>query len=232
MSQLAVQMHSVFHTKCIRGYVGNSDILRSGLRSDRKVTKTLVPGIGMSYQVSSKPPQRHPNGGIFQDLQGPYKPAGTHCFSPAQATLLRALTSESMDPITAVGFAATVVQLVDYSTKLVSKSREFYLSGSGVLVENSHIEKATDDLLKLNAHLKKSITNDPDLQGICDVCTDAAGELLVALSKVKVDGKGKIWQSFRKALRSIWSKDKLQELENRLARFRDEWNLRITVYLR
>jgi hypothetical protein len=137
-----------------------------------------------------------------------------------------------MDPITAVGLAGTVIQLVDFSIKIVSKSSELYLSGSDGTVENQSIEEATKDLTKLNDQVKSSSVGDSDLQKLCKACGDAADELLVALSKVKVNGNGRAWQSFRKALRSIWSKEKIQELEKRLARFRDELNLRLTAGLR
>lgn len=135
-----------------------------------------------------------------------------------------------MDPISALSLAATVVQLVDFSIKIVSKSSELYRSNG--LVENQSIDKATKDLIKLNDQLKDSSVSNSDLQELCKACGDAADELLTALSKVKVDGKGKAWQSFRKALRSIWSKEEIQELEKRLARFRNELNLRLTVGLR
>jgi hypothetical protein len=137
-----------------------------------------------------------------------------------------------MDPISAVGFAATVVQLVDFGFKIVSKSSELYRSGSDGSIENQSIEKATKDLRKLNDQLKHSNVSDPDLQELCKACSVAADELLAALSKIKVDGKGRPWQSFRMALKSIWSKEKIQELENRLSRFRDELNTRLTASLR
>lgn len=137
-----------------------------------------------------------------------------------------------MDPISAVSLAGTVVQLVDFSIKIVSKSSELYRSGSDGPVENQSIDKATKDLTKLNDQLKDSSVSDSDLLELCKACGDAADELLTALSKVKVDGKGRTWQSFRKALRSIWSKEEIQELEKRLARFRDELNLRLTAGLR
>jgi hypothetical protein len=137
-----------------------------------------------------------------------------------------------MDPISALSVAGTVVQLVDFSIKIVSKSSELYRLGSDGPVENQSIDKATEDLTKLNNKLKDSSVSDPDLQELCKSCGCAADELLVALSKIKVDGKGRAWQSFRKAFRSIWSKEKIQELENRMARFRDELNLRLTAGLR
>ena len=108
-----------------------------------------------------------------------------------------------MDPISAISLAGTVVQLVDFSIKIVSKLSELYRSGSDGLIENQSIDKATKDLTKLNDQLKDSSVSDSDLQELCKASGDAADELLTALSKIKVDGKGRTLQSFRKALRSI-----------------------------
>jgi hypothetical protein len=138
-----------------------------------------------------------------------------------------------MDPITAVNLVGTIVQLVDFSSKLISKSTELYRSGRGVLTENAHIETATEDLSKLNTRLKQSTAaGDADLQVLCQACSDVADQLLAALAKVKVNNKGQKWQSLTKALRSIWSKEEIQQLEQRLASFRNQLNLRITLGMR
>jgi urease accessory protein UreF len=138
-----------------------------------------------------------------------------------------------MDPITTVSLVAIIVQLVDFSCKVLSNSTEFYRSAGGVLIENAHIETTVTDLSKLNTRLKQSsAAGDTELQTLCEACNDVADQLLITLSKVKVNGKGQRWQSFRKALRSIWSKDKIQQLEQRLASFRSQLNLRIATGMR
>jgi hypothetical protein len=98
-----------------------------------------------------------------------------------------------MDPISALSLAGTVVQLVDFSIKIVSKSSELYRSGSEGPVENQSMEKATKDLTVLNDQLKNSNVHDLGLQELCKACGDAADELLTALSKVKVEGNGRAW---------------------------------------
>jgi hypothetical protein len=138
-----------------------------------------------------------------------------------------------MDPITAIGMVGNIVQFVDFSCKVVSKSTELYRSGTGVLVENAHIKTVAADLSKLNTRLMQSNTvGDKYFQALCEACSDVADQLLAALSKVEVSGEGRKWQSVRKALRSIWSKEEIQQLVQRLASFRDEINLRITMGMR
>jgi hypothetical protein len=138
-----------------------------------------------------------------------------------------------MDPVTAVGLVSSIVQLVEFSGQLISKSVQLYRSADGALAENLDIEAVTNDLTQLNEKLKASaVTGDAALKKLCNSCNAVGDELLEALSRLKVNGKQQKWQSARKALRSIWRKEKIDQLEGRLAMFREELNLRITVGLR
>ncbi|KAI9785399.1 MAG: hypothetical protein M1816_000414, partial [Peltula sp. TS41687] len=139
-----------------------------------------------------------------------------------------------MEVLTAIGLTANIIQFVDFGGKLISKTAEIYESSSGVLVENVDIETATNDLARLSAKLHDSVkpASDMGLRELCQSCDAIAKELLSALDRVKVHGKQQKWKSFRKALRSIWSKEDIVSLEQRLARFRDELNLHVTVDLR
>ncbi len=139
-----------------------------------------------------------------------------------------------MESLAAVGLAANIIQFVDFSGKLILKTAEIYKSGSGALVENVDIETATKDLTGLSAKLHDSINpaGDTVLRELCQSCDTVAKELLSALDRVKLHGKQQKWKSFRKALRSVWSKEDIMSLEQRLARFRDELNLHVTVDLR
>jgi hypothetical protein len=56
--------------------------------------------------------------------------------------------------------------------------------------------------------------------------------LLAALDKVKVKDKQHKWKSIRKALRGVWSKEEIEDLERRLATFRKELTFHVVVDLR
>jgi hypothetical protein len=139
-----------------------------------------------------------------------------------------------MDPLTIIGLVGNIVQLVDFSGKLISKSTELYQSSEGALAENIDTETVTNHLVLLNNKLKNAATTTGDsaLERLCKSCGTAADELLAALDNVKVKGKQTKWKSMRKALRSVWSKEEIKELERRLARLREELNLHVTVDLR
>jgi hypothetical protein len=139
-----------------------------------------------------------------------------------------------MEALAIIGLVGNIVQFVDFSGKLISKSTELYRSSEGALAENIDIEMATNHLVLLNSKLKDAAaaTGDSALENLCKSCNTAAEKLLAALAKVKVNGQQQKWKSMRKALRSVWSKEEIGELERRLSKFREELNLHIVVDLR
>jgi hypothetical protein len=140
-----------------------------------------------------------------------------------------------LDPLTAIGLVGNIVQFVDFGCKIVSKTTETYRSADGLLKENADLELVTNDLISINTILTTSsavATADPALDKLCTGCIEVSTELLAALAKVKAGKDPTKWRSVRKALRSVWSKDKISDLEARLGGFRDEVNLRIVVSLR
>ena len=139
-----------------------------------------------------------------------------------------------MEALAAIGLVGNIVQFVDFSGKLISKSAQLYYSYDGALQENIDIENAAKHLLLLNKKLKDDAVTvgDGALQTLCLSCREAAINLLEALDKVKVKDKQQKWESIRKALRSIWSKEEVKALEQRLAKIKDDLNLRVVVGLR
>jgi hypothetical protein len=102
-------------------------------------------------------------------------------------------------------------------------------------VDNANLETATNYLVALMESINSNATPgsvNPVLISLCSSCDDVAKELIGAFAKLKVQGDKSKWKSFRKALRSVWSKEEILGIERRLSSFRDETNLRIVVELR
>jgi hypothetical protein len=139
-----------------------------------------------------------------------------------------------METLPIIGLVGNVVQFVDFGGKLIEKSTELYRSSEGALAGNIDVETATNHLLLHSNKLKDaaSTTGDNTLKRLCESCKSTADELLAALNKLKVNSQQYKWESIRKALRSVWSKEKIRELEGRLARFREELNLHIIMDLK
>jgi hypothetical protein len=139
-----------------------------------------------------------------------------------------------MEVLAIVGLVGNIIQFVDFSGKLISKSVQLYQSREGALAENIDTETATNHLLLLNDKLKDTATSTGDrtLKDLCEACHTVARELLEALDEVKVKGKQQKWKSIRKALNSVWSKEHIAQLEQRLANLRKELNLHVVVDIR
>ena len=148
-----------------------------------------------------------------------------------------------MDPFTAIGVASNVIQIVDFSTRLVSKGQKIYKSADGTLAENVDTDTVAKDLGLLNRKLQTSFSrasknggdlneDDQSLLHLCEKCHALSVELLSKLEKLKVIGKHRKWKSARQALKSVCGKDDIEHFASRLGLYRDEINLNITVSLR
>jgi hypothetical protein len=144
-----------------------------------------------------------------------------------------------MDPFNALSIAASVVQFVDFASKILSKTYELYKSADGASLENSEHETVTKDLRALNQRL----TNRSSRQGslpkeeyalevICRGCSVIADELLEKLEGIKIKGKHTKWKSLRQALKTIWSESAIDEVSRRLARYRQELDTQLLVLIK
>lgn len=139
-----------------------------------------------------------------------------------------------METLAVISLVGNVVQFVDFSSKLISKSVQPYQTSDCVLTENINTEMATNHLILLNSKLENaaSTIGDKALEVLCKSCSAVAVELLGTLDKLKVHGGKEKWKSMRQAVRSLWSEEKIQDIERRLASFREELNLHVIVDLR
>ena len=152
-----------------------------------------------------------------------------------------------LDPITALGVAGNVMQVIDFSYKLVSEGNKIYHSTNGALEENRAAEELASDLARLTSGLSESQRKwikargdtqlDPDetrLRNICDRCTEIAVELNVQLQKLKVqDGSNhRRLKSYKQAIVSVWRNDSVEQIATRLDKYRQELNTHILFGLR
>lgn len=146
-----------------------------------------------------------------------------------------------LDPLTALSLAGNLIQFIDFSSKLVTKGREIYRSADGASRENLEIEVVTADFSKVVQTLMKhpgsgtvasaanTSATELELRQICEMCKSTATELLSKLQEVKVTGKHRGWKSFRQALKSVLTKDAVDDIARRLAMFRHQLEFRIMV---
>lgn len=116
----------------------------------------------------------------------------------------------------------------DFSLKILSKTKE--LRKKGATKENVDIEA-------IAMHLKETLTRvktysppaSSAAMNLQSQCTTIIDELMHAVDALKVSGQPTRWKSFRKAVKAVRSKDKIEEWTRRLVALRDEYNVQLEV---
>ncbi|KAJ8063153.1 hypothetical protein OCU04_008394 [Sclerotinia nivalis] len=150
-----------------------------------------------------------------------------------------------MNPLDALSLAGTIIQFVDFSSKVIAGANELYKFGAESLNVHQQLGLAVDDLSKLSKRLSDSYSDlcgngvkpapaDNSFICICKNATELSTELNNKLSSLKVTatGKRRKWQTLKQALKSVWSEKELMDLKNRLALLRDSIQMHIVVDLR
>ncbi|MCJ1395090.1 hypothetical protein MMC18_007971 [Xylographa bjoerkii] len=138
-----------------------------------------------------------------------------------------------MDPISAVEFTGTVIQLLSFVASVVSKSHALYGAEDGALAGNVALQEATDRLTTLITTLGTTSRIDRGSQStsaalhakalktIVQSCVATAKELTKVLEKLKVQHNRK-WTSVHQALRSVWKQKQIDSLTQSIGKYRDE----------
>ncbi|KAI9868493.1 MAG: hypothetical protein M1813_005937 [Trichoglossum hirsutum] len=146
-----------------------------------------------------------------------------------------------MEALAAFGVAANVLQIVDFSVKLLSTGHQVLQTGS--TVNNSELEVVAKDLRALSENIKRTVRpaptimgclskDDQGLENLANDSTKVADELLVVLSELQLQGDRRKWKSFRQAIKTTWNKSRIDETAKRLETIRDELQFRILVSMR
>ena len=155
----------------------------------------------------------------------------------------------NMDPLTALGLAASVAQFVSFTSELMSKSKEIYISTKGCTDKVLTLETVYTQLQDLSSSLESSSQKDPKLErvegtsgfvkhvfAINDLsrsCKKDCDRLLEVLRKLQVGDKSKNrWQSFTLALKTAWKRNEVADLEQRLHHVQTTLTLHICALTR
>lgn len=140
-----------------------------------------------------------------------------------------------LDPINAIGLASSIVQFVQFGTKLVSEGLELYQSNDGALARNSELEAIVKDInerSKILINTPQLSEDDVAMQKLAESSRKIADELLKKLSSLRTPESHKRLQSSRKTLAAAWKKDKIADLERRLCRLQTQINERLVFMMR
>jgi len=144
-----------------------------------------------------------------------------------------------MDPLSILSIAGTVVQFVDFGSKLLKEGRGLYKSSGGISETNMELQIITTALRSVITKLRQSpkpseisrpLTNtehevELSFNQICDGVASVAEELCAKLETLKVQNhKHPKWDSVMKAVRNVWSKQEVVDIVGRLLTFKEALN--------
>lgn len=134
-----------------------------------------------------------------------------------------------IEGLAAISLAGNIIQFISFSSVLLSRSREIYHSASGSSAENVDLETISENIKDLSTQIHSNANVSDRFRNIAVRCESVAKELLDAISKLQCKARAQgsqngptKWQSFRKSLRSLWEKERIEELRSRLDQLRDQ----------
>ncbi|KAH6694283.1 hypothetical protein BKA61DRAFT_662945 [Leptodontidium sp. MPI-SDFR-AT-0119] len=140
-----------------------------------------------------------------------------------------------MDPVTAVGFAAAIVNFIDFSWSLVQGTHEVYKSGSGATAENAQVSTILEDLQEvtegLHSDLKVGGKHAKQLSKLAKNCLDLSRDLAKILEKLRVKERKSTWQAVKVTWASMRKEKEVASIEKRLGDYRSEIILRLNMML-
>ncbi|ETS87793.1 hypothetical protein PFICI_01621 [Pestalotiopsis fici W106-1] len=149
-----------------------------------------------------------------------------------------------MDPLTALGLAANVFACVSFTSDLIKGAIEISTSPNGCSADVSKLDSVYNDLRRLCTGLEVSVKqrnlgkDDQDyvvqlavaIEDLSEICKKDCNDLLQLLLKFKTKtGLNGKWSSFRVALRTVWGKKTIDELEQRLSKTQHTLTLHICI---
>jgi hypothetical protein len=140
-----------------------------------------------------------------------------------------------IEALAAVGLASSIVQFVDFGTKLLSNGRELYKSAEGVLQENVELGKITESIKSTAQSIANNAigVNDTELREMAGACKTLADELLTVLNSLKIDNtKNRQLEIIRKSLKSFRFAARLKRIYEQLCTLRNQVCFQLNGLLR
>jgi len=150
-----------------------------------------------------------------------------------------------LEALAAVGLAGNVVQFISFASDLISASTEIHGSMSGcsegvlaldaVYGQLGDLSAGLDATSNSGVHfsareLAKSVAT---IKNLSRSCKEDCDKLLGIVQKLKTNsGSKSMWKSFRVALKTVWEKKHITQLEERLSKTQVALTLQICAISR
>ena len=149
---------------------------------------------------------------------------------------------EMLDPATAFGIAINVLTFIDFSRKVISKMSALHRSPNGTLIEHREMLARADQLENLDKKLRESLSDassgaaltraELGLQDVLAECKVLAEGMQAAFSQFTAEPGQSKFKSFRQASKSVWSKEGLIDMYNRLQALQSQLLTHLLIVLK
>lgn len=139
-----------------------------------------------------------------------------------------------IEPFTALGVASSIIQFVDFGSRLLIEGYGIYRSRDGATKDHLNIEELVSEKKALMERLSMATSADgrigtPDdtaVQMLAARCCSLAQELLELLQELKLspNARFRAWESLRQAARQGRKASKIRRLRNQLQEIHVEIN--------
>jgi hypothetical protein len=142
-----------------------------------------------------------------------------------------------MEPLGAFALAVNIIQVIDFSAKLLREAHELYESSTGHTAEHVELHQVSQSLSHMCDSLSPTQHQNGGIpHGISEIAASAkvvAQELMALIDKLQLKhGAKSRWRSFRQALTTLWKKDEIDRLQKRLKELRDQLQVILTTHIR
>ena len=147
-----------------------------------------------------------------------------------------------LDPISAVGLASNVLSFIDFSVKILAKTKEIHKSREGSLLEHQEIKIAAERFGQLRRSIDGSLSTlsatenlkpaEIVLQDVAKECQNMAKEFCAILDGVAAQPGQSRWKSFRQAFKAVWNKNGIELIRRRLSEQRGICIVHLLVVVR
>jgi len=145
-------------------------------------------------------------------------------------------------PLDAISLASAIIQIVDFSFKIIKETYAIYNSEKGSVAESREIEIASTRLQDLSVRLpglrrpgqSKKSQEELDLDDLSRTCEQHADKLLQIMSKLKATSTGpqRAFESLKVTLQRHFKADEIEGLQKGLRKIQVDINTLLLAIIR
>ncbi|OQO10695.1 hypothetical protein B0A48_03995 [Cryoendolithus antarcticus] len=130
------------------------------------------------------------------------------------------------DPLSVISAIASVIQLIDFSTKLLSRLNEYRSKGNELPASFTHIDRQLPLLREILEQSKLGIESqsisDREVKAITPClkgCGEQIGKLNNILDKIVPELQENVVKRMAKGLRSVWKESEVRDIDDRIGEY-------------